>query len=981
MPKRKRPKPPPSPPESLLQLLKSDKKVLVYFRSLKENLEADVQVWKDRAKRWERETTALKRGKKRGAPKRQTKNLSHTDGTERGPQEAKPVEPQPNFPNEIRLGNGPTAGVEIEDHMLDFSSDEEDNLVENSSIHDEIIDVDDLMGDFRDETHDDLGASHDFATYDELRKAHDLFDQLGVELVALNSTTTVASCDSSSDRASHHTTTSRKLVFSRRSDEEVCEDIFMLVRELARLHVHEGQNGEYFPFDLESGLPSFQVQGLANETEHPARAAHGMILTAFDILDRCCSSCLSDSVWSSLFGSVSNGQETSESMRVGLRGRKSLVDTFASSVEMQLKRSWPKADRSRRLTPTSVVFDSTQSSLSPISLEINSKCIPALAGAAERAFLASIFANVLKRRSMFDDLQTLIVDYLIATIPCLFLEECPKHAPNMSFVCLESLCDAVNEITEAKTLLAQEGIALCVAMCASVWSTRKTSVDDRIRCVACVELQAYKRLLQTAQWSAFDDIKNAKWAESLKSACHTVQTTESRTHLSGKLLQLLLVCVGDVEFILKEVVRTTMRTTLLPVTKAVKELCSRYKESNQDIENVSSLADGVLSPFMKRCDEIGIHVCLVAAVMLSNTPWIIQLTEKLIQKGSISDEEADCLVIAARTPVIWFINLEARRDRHDKFLARAIVHEVCAHKGVVRLDENGYETNGYAVDGRGSASEAYKRLVSFTGSKRQLDALLAPEWRPHDLKPFDKGAPDHEKLVTMSLSEQACALSHVSCWKAARDSLRLQSKPGGLRDSPHLLRLMTTCGFASGAALCHENVELQPTPVCLIMEDDAILVEGFREKLERILVELPRDFHFCSIGYSRPKTAPIVEFSTTIGVPSMLWYMTGYILSATGIEFLLNELPVTRPLDNWIGLKMTQNWDNSFGVQVGVGSHGRGGSVARKDLSKIMRFRAFCSSQPICRQRMERQSGLGHRDWRLRDTDIEYSGDSVPANG
>ena len=45
---------------------------------------------------------------------------------------------------------------------------------------------------------------------------------------------------------------------------------------------------------------------------------------------------------------------------------------------------------------------------------------------------------------------------------------------------------------------------------------------------------------------------------------------------------------------------------------------------------------------------------------------------------------------------------------------------------------------------------------------------------------------------------------------------------------------------------------MPPAPVCIILEDDAILVDRFVDRLESLLEEMPHDFHFCLLGYSRP---------------------------------------------------------------------------------------------------------------------------------
>lgn len=184
-------------------------------------------------------------------------------------------------------------------------------------------------------------------------------------------------------------------------------------------------------------------------------------------------------------------------------------------------------------------------------------------------------------------------------------------------------------------------------------------------------------------------------------------------------------------------------------------------------------------------------------------------------------------------------------------------------------------------------------------------------------------------------------------------------------------------GFARGDALSTEH-DGNPSPCCVILEDDACLCDRFAERLEALLEELPRDFHVCSIGYSRPQRAPIVEYSSQLGIPSCLWYLTGYILSLEGAKHLLQSLPVVGPVDSWIGMKMCSNWDNTFGQRIGVGNHTRTQATppSRKDLARILRFRAFAALVPLCEQKNYNTSegGSHSRGWKDKDTDIVYSG-------
>lgn len=174
---------------------------------------------------------------------------------------------------------------------------------------------------------------------------------------------------------------------------------------------------------------------------------------------------------------------------------------------------------------------------------------------------------------------------------------------------------------------------------------------------------------------------------------------------------------------------------------------------------------------------------------------------------------------------------------------------------------------------------------------------------------------------------------------------------------------------------------MPPAPVCVVLEDDAILVDRFADRLSEILEELPRDFHFCSLGYSRPRTAPMVKYSALVGIPTCIFYLTGYILSLDGAKHLLDSLPVCGPVDSWIGFKMVANWDNQLGAGVGIGNKSNAvvDMPPRKETAQILRFRAYVALAPLCSQKVGGGGGastarVSAQSWRLRDTDIEYSG-------
>ena len=369
--------------------------------------------------------------------------------------------------------------------------------------------------------------------------------------------------------------------------------------------------------------------------------------------------------------------------------------------------------------------------------------------------------------------------------------------------------------------------------------------------------------------------------------------------------------------------------------------------------------------------------------------------------------ELKSTLLLAEIPVIRIINLKCRPDRWKNSIVQAQRHQLFTVLGVADLclyspkdsDEKCKETmywGGYAHSGKEYTHSDFDIYVSqklklCNNRKQSVDDFVATHWRPKDLKAFDRFAIDDDKLVRASVSERACALSHVSCWHGIHNTLvsMLRSNVSDhdtskyRMDSTSVQKLFQISGFARGQAMLVENQDMPPCPVCIVLEDDALLVDRFYERLTSLLNELPRDFHYCSIGFSRPKTAPMVPYSSQLAIPTCLWYCTGYIVSLEGASYLINSLPVVGPVDSWIGLKMTSNWDNVFGQRIGVGNVTKPTIdkdliPSRKDLCMIMKFRAYAAMTPLCSQKLKWSSSSPNEQkgakWRDRDTDVTYSG-------
>ena len=413
--------------------------------------------------------------------------------------------------------------------------------------------------------------------------------------------------------------------------------------------------------------------------------------------------------------------------------------------------------------------------------------------------------------------------------------------------------------------------------------------------------------------------------------------------------------------------------------------------------------------------------------------WLVSAYNKILNNtnGRSVDEDRDVCKHVEKIfetkdrPLVRVINLRRRPDRLRKFVLQAQREQVMVVRGVIPLGKKSFPCpwlkqmsnanddafddeiflehevshipheqkfwGDFAYDGAGSLEDFEKRVSQmfendYSYLKRKL---VESHWRPHDLKAFDQGAKNNDSLVRSSPTERACALSHISCWRGVERTLIRTKKNTTASNDTKIFTddrvttfefLLQISGFASGRALLVENENMDPSPVCVILEDDAILHDQFSIHLEYLLKELPRDFHFCSLGYSRPKAAPMLDYSPMLGIPSCLWYLTGYIVSLEGVKYLQSCLPVVGPVDSWLGLKMCSNWENKLGFEIGVGlaaSKARKTNLTRKELISVLKFRCFAALSPLCSQSIgdgELNSEGIKQSWRNRDSDIVYSG-------
>jgi hypothetical protein len=538
----------------------------------------------------------------------------------------------------------------------------------------------------------------------------------------------------------------------------------------------------------------------------------------------------------------------------------------------------------------------------------------------------------------------------------------------------------------AQSASSATGIALCIHASAAVWKQRLASCDDRILDLSRVELAAYGRLLESKQVIRLG-LGKCTWCASrlqqeLVDYYQVFSTEKGRIEKEANIgapgkfgHQLCLILENSLSscapptscFHRTDLDMVAFRRVLLSWSLSRRQLFIRGLDIYRakigativavNSSNINDPAIGCrfmydhiyAKPVNEESEQLWLllSATLECCAMLADGDMAFRCSWRLMdllnrhqsvlgaaQRMAIFD----LFRVVGQMPLIRVINLERRKDRMRSFLCQCMAQEILVVQAVTDLSElpncattendsdampgDGYYFGRHAVDGTGRMVEAHGRLVQAVGVSK-LNTLVGAEWCPNDLKAFDRDAPNDERMVRMTCSERACALSHIASWKGVLRSLPLppmdmsstallerrdRATNKMLLSYPHRLRrVFRISGFASGQAMHAQNNGMHPVPVCVILEDDAILADRFVDRLQTLLEELPRDFHFCSLGYSRPKTAPIVPYTRNqrkhkspciLGVPTNLFYLTGKHFHPRNIIcFLCSKIfPHTLPL-------------------------------------------------------------------------------------
>jgi hypothetical protein len=147
--------------------------------------------------------------------------------------------------------------------------------------------------------------------------------------------------------------------------------------------------------------------------------------------------------------------------------------------------------------------------------------------------------------------------------------------------------------------------------------------------------------------------------------------------------------------------------------------------------------------------------------------------EESIYNRSLMSRTMTTFIDVGEIPTVRVINLKRRPDRLLDFMSCASKEQLIVIKGPIsakyNVDENEECTGDYAFDGKCSYNELKKSVSDrLNGASTNF---VADNWRPGDLRAFDRDAREDSELVQTSLTEKACALSHIASWVSVEKSL------------------------------------------------------------------------------------------------------------------------------------------------------------------------------------------------------------------
>jgi len=195
------------------------------------------------------------------------------------------------------------------------------------------------------------------------------------------------------------------------------------------------------------------------------------------------------------------------------------------------------------------------------------------------------------------------------------------------------------------------------------------------------------------------------------------------------------------------------------------------------------------------------------------------------------------------------VNLERRPDRLYACLDR--LESACPELSCSRF---------VATDGKATCISESEVVTSWNTARNCVYQRIRSR-----RKGWNDLASYRELTLTLSPGERGCASSHIRAWT-------------------HCLELAQQSN--------HDR------PL-LVLEDDAAPTPEFREVLRRALDAVPADAHVLYLGYSQAADWRR-EISPDVVEAEYVWTTVAYVIWPAGARYLLGNLPVDQPVDNWM---------------------------------------------------------------------------------
>lgn len=379
-----------------------------------------------------------------------------------------------------------------------------------------------------------------------------------------------------------------------------------------------------------------------------------------------------------------------------------------------------------------------------------------------------------------------------------------------------------------KVALLLETIAYPIHTALSIWKERSFCSDPRIRDLAMIELAAFQRIRQSADAKWIDKIHVDRFdADVIIKVCNNAldsakdlliaKTNYLDNAVSGIVCALSLLTLGDIDKVLSlceegmislgdhsseedgKASQHTANISIMPLC------CSIYvslmirkwdalKLRNGEgsgrhtaaaftmVDRFSPILQSLIN-LMNPTDWRGVDTLLRCCVLMGDGRSLLQIANdalpSLMKATHTLGSDQFNQMSASRTmttfvdvgelPTVRVINLKRRPDRLLDFMSNASREQVIVIKGPSAVKQQCNEpeeyAGHYAFDGNCTLDELKTQLGS------EISDYVTVNWRPGDLRAFDRKARKTNDLVRTSMTEKCCAISHIATWIGVKRSL------------------------------------------------------------------------------------------------------------------------------------------------------------------------------------------------------------------